>query len=402
MTLGGDEHTVGRVSRLRSFAIAVAFAAPIGLACGASSALFLFCLERVTETRLANEWLVYLLPVAGALIGLAWQRFGKPIKRGSNLVIDTSHSSGAPRLPTRLAPMVLIGTLLTHLFGGSAGREGTAVQIGATLADLVASRFSPSTRRMMLMAGVAGGFGSVFGTPWAGAVFAMEFVVFGRAEVEAFVPALISAMVGDLTTRSLGIAHTPYPTVAPVAVTLTLLGKWLIVAVAVALVTAVFITSTEWLKHRLEALPQAARMALGGVVVVALWKLVGTSDYLGLGVPGIVRAFSQPLSFAFAWKLLFTVVTIGTGFIGGEVTPLFFVGATLGSELGAQLGIPIPLAAGVGLAAVFGAASKAPLALSVMAVELLGIGVLPHVLLVCVVASLLTGRRTIYPAQFGR
>jgi H+/Cl- antiporter ClcA len=165
----------------------------------------------------------------------------------------------------------------------------------------------------------------------------------------------------------------------------------------------VFIELTHALKRlsetRLRRLP--LRMFVGGLVVVGLWQLVGTSDYLGLGVPTIVRAFSDPdlPAYAFALKLAFTAVTLGAGFLGGEVTPLFFIGAALGSVFARALGIPIELGAGVGLAAVFAAASNTPLALSVMAVELLGVQVLPHVVIVCVVAYALTGRRSIYSSQ---
>jgi H+/Cl- antiporter ClcA len=250
-----------------------------------------------------------------------------------------------------------------------------------------------------LTAGVAAGFGSVFGTPIAGAIFSLEFIAFDVL-LEALLPSLVAAFVGDWTTRHLGIAHTNYPQVAAVDLTFTLVWKWLLLAQAAAIVSVLFIESTHRLKARLELIAQPLRMAIGGAVVVALWRICGTSDYLGLGVPGIVRAFNEPVAFAWAWKLVFTIVTIGTGFIGGEVTPLFFVGATLGSSLGAALGLPIPLAAGVGLAAVFAASAKAPLALAIMAVELLGLPILPHVLLVCVVASMLTGKRSIYPSQF--
>jgi H+/Cl- antiporter ClcA len=376
----------------------------VGLACGGASALFLWLLERATELRARHEWLVYALPFGGLFVGLAYERFGEPIKGGNNLVIDTIHDEG-PEIPLRMAPMVLVGTVLTHVFGGSAGREGTAVQMGASLADWLSHRLgvSKSVRRQLLAAGVAGGFGSVFGTPIAGTVFGLEFVVLGRIEYEALVPALVASVVGDLTTRALGVGHTHYPASPHVALTPLLLAKWLVFAAAVAATSTTFIELTHWLKKRgerhLRRLP--LRMFVGGVAVVAMWKLVGTSDYLGLGVPTIVRAFTDPSlpSYAFALKLVFTAVTLGAGFLGGEVTPLFFVGAALGSALARVLGIPLELGAGVGLAAVFAASSNTPLALSIMAMELLGGDVFPHVVVVCVVAYLLAGHRSIYSAQ---
>lgn len=376
----------------------------VGVLCGAASAAFLWLLERATELRTGHEIIVYTLPVAGLAIGWIYERFGQSIKAGNNLVIDTIHDEG-PEIPLRMAPMVLIGTVLTHVFGGSAGREGTAVQMGASITDWVSHRLKVGAhvRRQLLAAGVAGGFGSVFGTPIAGTVFGLEFIVLGRIEYDALVPALVASVVGDMTTRALGIGHTHYPAAPHVPLTALLLLKWLVFAAAVALVTAAFIELTHFIKKRGEKhIPRLPiRMFLGGLVVVGLWKLVGTSDYLGLGVPMIVRSFEDPNVpvYAFALKLLFTAITLGAGFLGGEVTPLFFVGAALGSVLARFLGIPIELGAGVGLAAVFAASSNTPLALSIMAMELLGAPVFPHVVIVCVLAYLLSGHRSIYPAQ---
>lgn len=376
----------------------------VGVVAGLASGAFLLLLERATEYRVAHTQLVWALPVAGLLMGLALERWGRPIRGGNNLVIDTVHED-SPQLPVRMAPMALLGTVYTHLFGGSAGREGTAVQMGASLADWVAHRFRVSalTRRELLAAGIAGGFGSVFGTPIAGTVFGLEVLIAGRVTYEALVPALVAAVVGDLTTRALGVGHTHYPTLASVPLTPLLVGKWLVFGLAVALVAIVFVELTHALKKAsARVLPNLPlRMAAGGLAVVALWLLSGTDDYLGLGVPTIVRAFSDPALpwSAFAWKLVFTAVTLSVGFLGGEVTPLFFVGACLGNVLARLLGLPLDLAAGVGLAALFAAAANTPLALSIMAVELLGAAVLPHVVIVSVVAYLLSGHRGIYPSQ---
>jgi len=376
----------------------------IGVICGTASAAFLWLLELATDFRGAHESIVFALPLAGLGLGFVLERFGQSIKAGNNLVIDTIHDDG-PEVPLRMAPMVLMGTVVTHLFGGSAGREGTAVQMGASLSDWVSHRLGVGrqVRRQLLAAGVAGGFGSVFGTPIAGAVFGLEFVVLGRLEYAALVPALVASVVGDLTTRALGIGHTSYPASASVPLSPLLALKWVVFAAAMALATVAFIELTHFIKRvaerRVARLP--VRMFLGGVAVVALWQVVGSSDYLGLGVPTIVRAFSDPTlpASAFALKILFTALTIGVGFVGGEVTPLFFVGAALGSVLARLLGLPLELGAGVGLAAVFAAASNTPLALSIMAMELLGSGVFPHVAIVCVLAYLFTGHRSIYPSQ---
>lgn len=392
---------------------ALPLAAVVGALCGTASALFLALLDRATVFREAHEGIIYTLPVAGLAIGAIYERYGTSILPGNNLVIDALFATSGERgsaeqpapIPLRLAPMVLLATVLTHLFGGSAGREGTAVQMGGALADAVASRVPKKAqlRHALLSAGVAGGFGSVFGTPLAGAIFAMEFVVIGRPNYAAVGATLLAAYVGDFTTRALGITHSSYPQVATVPITPILLGKWVLFAGLVALTTIAFIELLHVIKKQAtRLLPRLPlRMAAGGVAIVLLWKLSGTSEFLGLGVPTILRAFHDPnlASYTFIAKLVATAVTLGAGFQGGEVTPLFYVGAALGNLCAPLLGVPTELAAGVGLAAVFAAASNSPIALTVMAVELLGGPILPHAFVVCVVAFLLTGSRSIYPAQ---
>jgi H+/Cl- antiporter ClcA len=376
----------------------------VGGVCGSASAFFLQMLDRATAFRGAHHGLVFALPLAGLALGQLYERFGKTIKGGNNLVIDTIYEGG-PEIPLRMAPMVLVGTVLTHLFGGSAGREGTAVQMGASLADALAHRIGVSThvRRQLIVAGVAGGFGSVFGTPIAGAVFGLEFVALGRIEYGALIPALVAGLVGDATTRAWGVGHTRYPATPHVALTGPIALKWLFFAMAIAAVATAFIELTHGLKRLGEAhVPHpGVRMMLGGAAVVGLWQLAATDDYLGLGIPMIVRAFEDPHLpvYAFAAKLLFTAITLGAGFLGGEVTPLFFVGAALGNVLARALGLPLALGAGVGMAAIFAAASNAPLALTIMAVELLGVAVFPHAAIVCALAYVMTGHRSIYSAQ---
>lgn len=375
-----------------------------GVLSGLASAVFLWSLDQATGFRLGHSFVVYLLPIAGLLIGLGYQRYGTPIKDGTSLVI-TRQRDGGPEIPLRMAPMVLVGTVLTHVFGGSAGREGTAVQMGASLTDFVSHRLKldAEVRRHLIAAGVAGGFGSVFGTPFAGAIFAMEFIVVGRLQWVTLIPCVVAAFVGDLTTRWLGILHTDYPRVAALEPAWPIVGKWLVFALVVFVVAVVFIELTKVIKAIKVPLP--LKMLLAGVAVVAIWKGLDAGDALGLGVPTIVRAFVDPRlpEQLFVLKLLLTAITVGAGFLGGEVTPLFFIGATLGNVLARQLGLPIDLGAGVGLAAMFAVCSNAPLALSVMAIELLGWSVAPHVLLVCAVAQLLNrGQRSIYSAQVAR
>jgi H+/Cl- antiporter ClcA len=375
----------------------------VGVAAGVASAVFLWLLSFVTEYRETHQAIIWALPLAGIVLGLLLQKWGGPVRGGNNLVIDTVHEESA-QIPLSVVPFILGGTVLTHLFGGSAGREGAAVQMGAALADDISHRLrlSEATRTQLLCAGIAAGFGSVFGTPVAGAVFGLEVVHLGKIEYTALVPALVASIVGDMTARALGVHHSLYPVIPPVQIDALLMGKWIVLGVVVAVVAVLFVELTHRLRLSLEArVPYLwLRMFFGGVAVVAGWQLLGTTEYLGLGVPYIMQSFVQPAPYyAFALKLLFTVVTLGSGFLGGEVTPLFFIGAALGSTLAGPLGLPLALTAGVCMAAMFAAASNTPLALSIMAVELLGAGAFPHVVVVCVVAYLMTGHRSIYPSQ---
>ncbi|MFO0615750.1 MAG: chloride channel protein [Polyangiaceae bacterium] len=393
-------------------ALRVGGAAPIGALAGAAAAVFLWLLDRVTEARVAHPDLVYLLPIAGLVLGYGYERWGAPVAQGTSLAILRARDAdpAAPRVPIRMAPMALAGTLITHLFGGSAGREGTAVQISASLVDgwLVQWKLDANVRRDLVAAAIAAGFGAVFGTPIAGAIFGVEVIgVVGRRSLRsarpgALLPAVIASVVGDRVARALGAVHSPYPLVHEVPFEISIAWKWLVLAAALAATTFVFIEGVERLKHLAVrfSVRLPVRLFIGGLVVVALTLVARTDAYLGLGVPSILSAFDRaPGASVFAWKLAFTVVTIGAGFIGGEVTPLFFVGATLGSALAGALGLPVGLGAAIGMATLFGAASNTPIALSVMAMELCGSGVFPHVFVVAFLAWLAKGRRSIYSAQ---
>ena len=389
--------------RIRGLAKWLWLGTGVGALCGVGAAIFLWLLGEATTFRQTNVWMVYLLPFAGWGTGWVYARYGQNIKGGNNLVVATANL-GTGQVPARMAPMVVVGTVVTHLFGGSAGREGTAVQMGASLASWFSSKLklTGETRSQMFIAGISGGFGAVFGTPIAGAIFALEVAVIGRLGYRALIPALTSAVVGDVVAR-IFVGHAAYPVVAALPLSAGVLFKWLLFAGAVAATTAVFIRLTSFIKTAsTKRIPHLSwRLFSGGIAVIGLFHLFGTPMYLGLGVDTILAAFHDetiPIA-AFAIKLLFTAVTLGAGYLGGEVTPLFFVGATLGNVLARLLGLPLDMGAAVGLAAVFAAAANTPLSLSIMAVELLGANVLPHVFIVTSLAYVLTGNRSIYITQ---
>lgn len=387
---------------------------PMAAIVGSASAFFLWSLDALTRFRFEHPWLLYLLPIAG--IGIAWMylRFGAKSAAGKNLIIDEIHQPGGG-VPRRMAPLVLIGTLGTHLFGGSAGREGTAVQMGGSIAAAVGRIFAldAASLRPLLMAGVAAGFGSVFGTPIAGAIFAIEVLVIGRMQYDALIPCFIASLAAHWTCMAWGIHHTHYEVAAmdlAAMPDLLLLGKVAIAAVALGLVGMLFAWSCHklgdgfkrWIKMPI------LRPALGGVLVIGLFFIAGTPDYLGLGtlagregaitLPGMFSDGEVPHT-AWLWKLVFTVITLAAGFKGGEVTPLFFIGAALGNALAVLMGAPIDLMCAIGLVAIFAAATNTPIASTLLGIELFGAGCGLYLGLACIIAYYCSGHKGIYASQ---
>lgn len=395
----------------------ILLALPVAVLAGSVTAFFLWALDRVTVLQWEHPQLLWGLPFAGVAVGLVYHYLGKGSEKGNNLLIEEIHQPGGG-VPARMAPLVLFGTLVTHLFGGSAGREGTAVQMGGSLAGLLARTFklSPQHRKLMLMSGIAAGFGAVFGTPLAGAIFAMEVLVVGRLQYEAIIPVLVASIVGDATCTAWGIHHTPYHLdVAPgsgnhVDFDVVLLSKVALGGICFGLMGRFFAELTHAVHDLFAKLVSFAplRPAVAGVIVIALVYLVGTRDYLGLGVTSphehgvsIVSSFeaggAHPWSWL--WKTLFTVVTLGGGFKGGEVTPLFYIGATLGNTLGVLLHEPVALFAALGFVAVFAGAANTPLACTVMGIELFGAHYGVYFGVACFVAYFFSGHTGIYLSQ---
>lgn len=370
----------------------------VALAAGLSSGAFLWSLEKATEFHHDHPWMIWLLPFAGLLSGTIYWKWGRSSEAGNNLVLREIRDP-VGTVPVAMAPLVLGGTLLTHLFGGSAGREGTAVQMAGSLADLASKplRFGPAQRRILLRAAIAGGFSAVFGTPLAGTIFALEVVASKGSRWAALVPCLGAAWMADMVVRQLPVHHTHYDTGTldrgP--------GAWiacLAFGLVAGLVARLFATSTRaiagFCRDRVAWPP--LRPFLGGLAVACLAALV-SNRWLGLGIPGIVESFhvSSTLLEPFG-KLLFTAVTVGSGFKGGEVTPLFYIGSTLGSALAPLLQMGVGTLAAVGFVAVFAGATNTPLACTMMAIEMFGPGIAPLAGLACTAAWATSGRLGIY------
>ncbi len=393
---------------------------PMAVAVGSACAFFLWSLDRVTRIRFEHPWLLYFLPLAGVGVGLLYHYYGRSAEAGNNLIMDQIHQPGGG-VPRRMAPLILLGTLVTHLFGGSAGREGTAVQMGGSIASAFCRlfRLDADKVRIVLMAGIAAGFGAVFGTPLAGAVFALEVLMIGRIEYAALLPCFIAAVAGDWICHAWGVGHTHYhigylaTELSPASffhLDLWLLAKVAVAAAAFGFASTVFAELSHWLSAMFKRLiPYGPlRPAVGGVLVIGLFFLVGTSDYLGLGVSSpdpkavTIVSFFQSTEihyWSWFWKIVFTAVTLSSGFKGGEVTPLFFIGAALGNALAGILGAPPDLFAGLGFVAIFAGATNTPLACTLMGVELFGATHIVYIAAACFLAYLFSGHSGIYLSQ---
>jgi H+/Cl- antiporter ClcA len=375
----------------------------IGLFSGSASAFFLVALEWVTQIREYHNGISWLLPIGGLIIGLLYHYYGTSVVKGNNLLLEEYENPQQP-IPFKMAPLVLIGTLITHLFGGSAGREGTAVQMGGAIADQFSKLFKldKNDRKTILILGISAGFASVFGTPLAGALFALEVVYFSKINIKSVVLSFVVAYAAYYTVELWQVQHTHYsiPNIPEMSWTNLI---WTIgVGILFGLAALLFSRTAHFWSQSFSKYVQYAplRPVIGGTVLAILIYSIGTTKYIGLGVPEIVKSFSTPNeSYDFLVKILFTGFTLGAGFKGGEVTPLFFVGATLGSALSVVIPLPIALLAGMGFVAVFSGATHTPIACTVMGMELFGIDGGIFIGVACLTAYFASGSVGIYHSQ---
>ena len=367
---------------------------------GGIGSLFHIGVSYATRWRSAHPWVLYLLPLLGLIIVGLYRVTGVEGK-DTNAVIESVHFG--KNVPVLLVPVIFLSTVLTHLGGGSAGREGAALQIGGGIGFETGRllRLGEKDLPLATLCGMSAVFSALFGTPLTATVFAMEVISVGVFYYAGLVPCLTASLVGYLVSLLMGVPPTRFTVAAPLPEACTMLPV-LVLAIGCALVSILFcrgLRETGRMAARLLPNPYW-RAAIGGALIIGLTLLVGSTDYNGAGMELVERAVSGEAN-AWAWlvKLLFTAVTIGFGFKGGEVVPSFFVGACFGCVLGGLLGLPAGFGAAIGLVAVFCGVVNCPFASIFLSIELFGAGGLLYFAVACAVSYLLSGYCGLYSSQ---
>lgn len=367
---------------------------------GVVGALFHLGVNYATSVRLAHPWVLYLLPLGGLVIAGLY-RLCKLEGKGTNAVIESVHFGSD--VPVLLVPLIFVSTVITHLCGGSAGREGAALQIGGGIGYRTGRLLHLGEKDLPLatLCGMSGVFSALFGTPLTATVFALEVISVGVLYYAGLVPCITAAMTGYLISLLLGVPPTRFTVAMPALDAWTMLLV-LVLAILCALVSILFCRGLHITEHLAARLVKNSylRAAAGGVVIIALTLLLGTTDYNGAGMDVIQRALNgQANGWAWLLKLLFTAITIGCGFKGGEVVPSFFVGAAFGCWMGTLLGLLPAFAAAIGLVAVFCGAVNCPIASVVLSVEMFGAEGMLYFAMACAISYVLSGYCGLYSSQ---
>lgn len=371
----------------------------IGLVGGIIGSLFHIGVDTATQVRLAHSWVLYLMPVGGlAIVGL--YRITKTEGKGTNDVIASVHFG--EQVPGLLVPVIFVSTVITHLCGGSAGREGAALQIGGGIGYQAGRllRLGEKDLPLATLCGMSGVFAALFGTPLTATVFALEVISVGVLYYAGLVPCLTAALTGYLVSVLMGVPPTRFTVTVPGLEVRTMLLV-MVLALLCAVVSILFCRGLHGVEHLLKRTLKNPylRVAVGAAVLIGL-TLLTNGDYNGAGMEVISRAIAgQADPWAWVWKLLFTAITIGCGFKGGEVVPSFFVGAAFGCVAAGWLGLPAGFGAAMGLVSVFCGAVNCPLASIILSVELFGSGDLLYFAMACSISYLISGYCGLYSSQ---
>ena len=376
----------------------------MGLVIGTIDTIFGRTLIFLSEVRtLHSLYLIPFLAFAGLVIVFLYQKYGGKSSKGMTLIFEVGHGV-ENHIPKRLIPLVIVTTWLTHLFGGSAGREGVAVQLGATVSHWFCKKFSiPNTSKVFLVTGMAAGFAGLFQTPLAAVLFAMEVLVVGNLQLTALYPAMIASLVAAWTSHALGLEKFMQPISAHLGLSPILVIKLVLLGVLFGLCGNVFAYALLWSKKKAATIfPNPyKRIVVMGIVLSIVFLLLDKGRYSGLGTNLITASFAGQSIYLYDWffKLLLTVLTLSAGFQGGEVTPLFAIGTSLGVLLAGLFGLPVGLVAALGYAAVFGSATSTFLGPILIGCEVFGFTNFPYFFIVCAVAFSLHRQHSIYGAQ---
>lgn len=381
----------------------VIFAILSGIVVGSVGTLFYFGMSIVTLIRTKNPWLIYLLPIGGILIVGCYRLLHDEKDTGTNLVLSAIHSGD--ELPLRMAPLIFISTLVTHLFGGSAGREGAALQLGGSIGNGIGRlfRFDEKDKHIMIMCGMSAAFSALFGTPMAAAIFSMEVVSVGIMHYSALVPCVIASLIAHgiatffgITAESFALDHLPAFTIAS-AIKISFLA---ILCALVSILFCILLHHSEHLYKKFFKNPYLRAFA-GGCIVIVLTLLVGNQTYNGAGMPFIANCMNtgNAAPEAFILKMLFTAATLGAGYKGGEIVPSFFTGAAFGCLFGNLIGFSPALCTAIGMSAVFCGVTNCPITSLLISFELFGYEGMPYFLLAIAFSYMLSGYYGLYHSQ---
>ncbi len=390
-------------SYARAFVVWVLMAAAVGAVCGLVGGAFAITVEGATHLRQYTSWLPWLMPVAGLLIAGLYHLLKLPLSIGTDEIIKTVQTQDGVSI--KMAPAIFLSTVLTHLTGGSAGREGAALQLGGSIGVAMSRMVKPlnDNRRIFQLCGMAALFSALFGTPVAATIFVLEIIEIGRINTRALLPCLVSALTAKLVAAAIGAPAEAFPLAGSLAEAnwLTLLQSGS-VGVCCGVVAVLFCTVMHLSgRYFRKAIPNDyLRIGLGGAAVTLLAVGLGTADYQGSGMHVIVSALqgnAEP--WAFALKIIFTALTLGAGFKGGEIVPSFFIGATLGCVVAPMIGLDPALGAGLGIIAMFCGVTNGALASMALSVELFGAEYLSLFAIAVGVSYALSGHISLYHTQ---
>lgn len=375
----------------------------VGLVVGGISILFSTALKYVTGLREEHKWIVFGLPIGGLLI-VGFYRLLKVNKdKGTNLVMDSITSN--EDIPIKMAPLILFGTVTTHLFGGSAGREGAALQLGGSLGNFIGKifKFDSKDKKVMIMCGMSAAFSALFGTPMAAAIFAIESATVGVMYFASLLPCIASALVASHFSANMGISPESFPLHDIPDMTVILSIKTVLLAILCGLLSIVFCYMMKYVKKLLESLFKNVyvRIAAAAFVFIGITLLVGDGRYYGAGIAVIDRAVieGEAVWYDFIMKMFLTALTLGAGFKGGEIVPSFYVGATFGCVFGHLLGMSPTLCAAMGMTAMFCGITNCPITAMLISFELFGFESVPYILIASAVSFASSGYVGIYSSQ---